>query len=146
MQLSPHFTMAELTNSPAATRLGIDNAPPSAVAGNLARVAATLEQIRALVGGPITVSSGYRSPALNKAVGGAANSAHVLGLAADITAPGMTARALALLIRDSGIALDQCILEFERWVHIGLSASAYRREFLTAKIENGSTRYLNGIV
>lgn len=144
MQLSPHFTLAELTDSPAATRLGINNVPPPAVAGNLARIAATLEHIRALVGGPITVSSGYRSPALNKAVGGAASSAHVQGLAADIAAPGMTARALALLIREGGVVLDQLIYE-GTWVHVGLSAGAPRKQVLTAHFAGGRASYTAGI-
>lgn len=145
MQLTEHFSLAELTASQVATRKGIDNAPPPAVAANLARVAATLEQIRALVCGPITVSSGYRSPALNRAVGGAANSAHVLGLAADINALGLSARALALLIREGGILFDQLIYE-GTWVHIGLAAGAQRNQVLTAQFSGGRATYLQGIV
>ncbi len=145
MNLTQHFTLAELIDSPTAIRKGIDNTPPTEVVANLARVAATLEQIRALVGGPITVSSGYRCAALNHAVGGAANSAHVDGLAADINAPGMTPRALAVLIRDAGVALDQIIFE-GNWVHVGLSAGAPRGQVLTANFSGGHVTYTKGII
>ena len=144
MQLSKNFSLAELVASQVATRKGIDNTPAPAIVANLTRLAALLEQVRALVGGPITISSGYRSPALNKAVGGAANSAHVLGLAADISTTKLTPKALALLIRQSDIAFDQLIYE-GTWVHIALSASAPRRQVLTAKFAGGGVSYAAGI-
>jgi zinc D-Ala-D-Ala carboxypeptidase len=145
VNLSPHFSLAELVASQVATRKGIDNAPAAAIVANLTRLAALLEQVRALVGAPITISSGYRSPALNKAVGGAANSAHVLGLAADIRTSKLAPRALALLIRQSDIAFDQLIYE-GTWVHIGLSTGAPRRQVLTAKFAGGGVSYVAGIV
>jgi len=144
MNLSPHFTLAEFVESQTATRKGIDNTPTPSVITSLARVAAVLEQVRALVGGPITVSSGYRCAALNKAVGGAANSAHLLGLAADITAPGMTPQALAKMIQRAGIAYDQLIYE-GTWVHIGLASGAPRRQVLTATFVGGKASYAVGI-
>lgn len=145
MNLSPHFSLAELVASQVATRKGIDNTPAPAIVANLTRLAALLEQVRALVGAPIAISSGYRSPALNKAVGGAANSAHVLGLAADISTAKLAPKVLALLIRQSDIAFDQLIYE-GTWVHIGLSAGAPRRQVLTAKFAGGSVSYVTGIV
>ncbi|MDN2675632.1 D-Ala-D-Ala carboxypeptidase family metallohydrolase [Janthinobacterium sp. SUN033] len=145
MNLSPHFSLAELVASQVATRKGIDNAPSPAIIANLTRLAALLEQVRALVGAPIAISSGYRSPALNKAVGGTGNSAHVLGLAADISTAKLVPKALALLIRQSDIAFDQLIYE-GTWVHIGLSAGAPRRQVLTAKFAGGSVSYVTGIV
>lgn len=145
MNLSPHFSLAELTGSQVATRQGIDNTPVPAIIANLTRLAMVLEQVRALVGAPITISSGYRSPTLNKAVGGASNSAHVLGLAADISTNKLAPKALAMLIRQSGILFDQLIYE-GTWVHIGLSAGAPRRQVLTAKFAGGSVSYVTGIV
>lgn len=145
MQLSENFSLAELVASQVATRKGIVNAPAPAIVANLTHLAALLEQVRALVGAPIAISSGYRSPALNKAVGGAANSAHVLGLAADISTTKLTPKALALLIRQSNIAFDQLIYE-GTWVHIALSASAPRRQVLTAKFAGGGVSYVAGIV
>ena len=145
MNLSPHFSLAELVSSQVATRKGIDNTPAPAIVANLTRLAALLEQVRALVGAPIAISSGYRSPALNRAVGGAASSAHVLGLAADISTAKLAPKALALLIRQSDIAFDQLIYE-GTWVHIGLSTGALRRQVLTAKFAGGGVSYVAGIV
>ena len=145
MNLSPHFSLVELVASQVATRKGIDNTPAPAIVANLTRLAALLEQVRALVDAPITISSGYRSPALNRAVGGAANSAHALGLAADISTTKLAPKALALLIRQSDIAFDQLIYE-GTWVHIALSAGAPRRQVLTAKFASGGVSYVAGIV
>jgi hypothetical protein len=144
MNLSEHFTIEELVASQLAARLRLDNRPGPDVLANLRRVAAVLEQVRALVGGPVLVSSGYRSPAVNAAVGGAKSSAHLLGLAADINVPGMAPRALAKLIRDSDIQFDQLIYE-GTWVHIGLSASVPRREVLTATFAPGGVVYSQGL-
>ena len=78
-------------------------------------------------------------------MGGAANSAHVLGLAADISTTKLTSKALAMLIRQSDIAFDQLIYE-GNWVHIALSAGAPRRQVLTAKFAGGGVSYVAGIV
>lgn len=145
MQLSKNFSLAELVASQIATRKGIDNTPAPAIVANLTRLATLLEQVRAVVGAPIAISSGYRSPALNKALSGAANSAHVLGLAADISTAKLAPKALALLIRQSGIIFDQLIYE-GTWVHIGLSVGAPRRQVLTAKFAGGGASYVAGIV
>jgi hypothetical protein len=144
VNLTDHFTLEELVASQLAARRRLDNRPGPAELANLRRVAALLEQIRALVGGPLTVSSGYRSPAVNAAVGGARNSAHLQGLAADITAPGIAPKALAALVRDSDIQFDQLIYE-GTWVHVGLSAGALRREVLTATFAPGGVVYSQGI-
>ena len=145
MQLSKNFSLAELVASQVATRKGIDNTPAPAIVANLTRLAVLLEQVRALVGAPIAISSGYRSPALNKAVGGAGNSAHVQGLAADISTAKLAPKALAMLIRQSGLVFDQLIYE-GTWVHIGLSTGAPRRQVLTAKFAGGGIIYVAGIV
>ena len=85
---------------------------------------------------------------MNAAIGGARNSAHVQGLAADINVPGYAPKALANLIKDSGIKFDQLILEFPNangWVHIGLSIKPLRRQILTASHINGKTVYTEGL-
>lgn len=146
MQLSEHFTLAEMCNSQAAIRNRLDNRPGDVEIENLKRVAATLEQVRELVGKPINVSSGYRSPAVNRAVGGSSASAHMRGLAADITVSGMTAKNLATLISMSKIEFDQLILEGGSWVHIGLSENKPRQQLLTATFNHGSATYSPGIV
>lgn len=145
MKLTPHFMLAELCQSQAATRQRLDNRPGPAEVVNLRRVAETLEQVRALVDRPVNVSSGYRAPAVNKAVGGSRNSAHIRGLAADITVPGMTAKELAQRIRDSDIEFDQLIHE-GTWVHIGLADGKQRHQVLTALFSGNGVTYSQGIV
>lgn len=142
-QLSPHFTLAELTASDTAARRGIDNTPTPAIYASLKRTAEALETIRALGGKPIIVTSGYRSPALNAAVGGAGNSAHLTGLAADINRSGSTPYDFGLAIINSGLEFDQIIHEYGRWVHIGLAAAGQkpRRQLLTIRTGTG---YLPG--
>lgn len=142
MNLSKHFTLSEMTLSRTASRLGIDNTPNEEALLNLKRLCATLEQVRSLVGRPIMVSSGYRSPSLNRAVGGSSKSAHRLGLAADISVAGMAPMELACLIAQSTLAFDQLILEFDSWVHLGLSTSGERRQILTIRKGTG---YLPGL-
>lgn len=145
MNLTPHFTLAELTASDTAMAKKIDNTAPPDVVKNLKRVAEMLEQVRTRVGAPIRVSSGYRAPALNKAVGGAANSMHALGLAADISTSALSPKALAWMIFQSEIVFDQLIYE-GTWVHIGLQNGKPRRQVLTAKFGPGGTTYVSGIV
>jgi len=126
MNLTDHFTLEELTHSQTAARLGLDNEPSPAVVDALTRTAHGLEMVRVLLQAPILVSSGYRSPLVNRAVGGAANSQHILGEAADFTAPGfgppeMIVRAIMRSTRP--IPYDQLIVEYGRWVHISFSRS-----------------------
>ena len=125
MQLTPHFTLAELTHSTTAKRLGLDNTPTDKVIQNLEATAVMLECIRAHLGGvPVIVTSGYRSPAVNSAVGGVTSSDHTTGQAADIVAPGygtplQIARALAPKV--SGLGIGQFIYERigkKAWVHV----------------------------
>lgn len=144
MQLTEHFTLAEMTFSQTAARKNIDNTPSPEVIAALKRTCALLEQVRTLVGAPIRVSSGYRSKALNKEIGGAASSKHVLGLAADITTAAMTPLALAKLISQSTLQFDQVIFE-GTWVHLGLSNDAPRRQILTARFGDGHTTYIEGL-
>ncbi|HYF44170.1 MAG TPA: D-Ala-D-Ala carboxypeptidase family metallohydrolase [Ramlibacter sp.] len=144
--LSPHFTLDEMVFSQTAAREGIDNAPPPQVIENLRRLCAVLEQVRATVGNlPVVVSSGYRSAALNKAVGGSATSAHMQGLAVDFTVPrfGSTlqvAQAIAL----SGLEFDQLIHEYGRWVHLGLPPAGVRGRAQALSIFK-ETGYLAGL-
>jgi hypothetical protein len=137
MNLTPHFTLGEMTVSETAARSGIDNTPDAAALKNLHRLAAFLEDVRELAGGPVLVSSGYRSLALNKVVGGSAGSAHMSGLAADFNIPGLAPYRLASLIAEAELAFDQLILEFDSWVHIGLATENPRRQVLTNRKGSG---------
>ena len=133
MQLTPHFSLDEMTHSQKAARMGLDNTPPPDVIKQLKRTAEGLELVRALVGHPIVVSSGYRSPSVNQAVGGKRSSQHILGRAADIIAPGFgSATTLMNAIVNSDIPCDQVILEFVTpsgggWVHISFDDNPRRQ-------------------
>lgn len=139
MNLSPHFTLAEMTVSQEAARRGLDNTPPPNIVEALRRTCLGLEAVRVRLGcAPIIVNSGYRSPAVNAAVGGSNNSQHMTGQAADIICPafgGPTEVAAAL--RDSGIEYDQLILEFNRWVHISFAPNPRRQALI---IDRAGTR------
>jgi len=144
LMLSQHFSLEEYTASQTAARLGLDNAPPPDIYENLTRHANVMERVRLLLGAkPILISSGYRSAAVNAAVGGASNSAHMTGLAADWTCPGFgepqkICRFLQDVIEDLGV--DQLINEFppNGWVHLGLSVGEPRHMALT--IDSAGTR------
>lgn len=118
--LTPHFSLAEFTLSQTALRLGIKNEPNSEQLANMIRTAETMEQVRSLLSAVINVSSGFRSPDLNKEIGGVPTSAHCDGRACDFTAHGWMNIAAARTIRDSSIKFDQLILEYG-WIHLGLA-------------------------
>lgn len=142
---SRYFSRAELTASDTATRRGIKNDPPADVLAKLQDTAERMDHVREVLGKPIIVSSGYRSPALNKVIGGSNTSHHTLGYAVDFTCPGFgTPLDVARHIRDAGIRFDQLIYEFGSWVHISF-APQMRRQLLTAKKINGKTVYEVGL-
>lgn len=147
IQLSPHFWLSELTESATATRLGIDNAPDPLVQANLFKLAALMEEVRKLLGGkPITVNSGYRSEALNRAVGGSRVSDHLRGEACDFTCPGYgTPLQISAAIAASGIKFGQLIFE-GTWVHISLpNRGIDNGQVLTAKFTAGKAVYTKGL-
>lgn len=123
MQLSNHFTLEEFTHSQTAARLGIGNQVPAQVMPALQRTAEGLEGVRMRLGNrPLVISSGYRSPALNTAIGSKPTSQHTTGKAVDFTCPSYgTPTAIMRKIIDSAIEFDQCILEFGAWVRISFS-------------------------
>ena len=128
MQLSEHFSLAEFTRSDAAERIGSDNQPTAKHLANLKRTAAGFEKVRALLGDtPLRITSGYRNPEVNEAVGGTATSAHPQGFAGDFRHGALTPLECARKIRDSDIKFDQLILETSRGVvHIGFGPGSRR--------------------
>lgn len=132
MNLSEHFTLEELTFSQTAARLGIANEPPPRIVENLTFLASRLEEVRALLKAPMVVSSGYRSPALNDAIGGSLTSQHRYGLAADFVAPRFGSPfEVASALAASSLDFDQLIHEYGRWVHISFVRREPRRQTLT---------------
>lgn len=124
MKLSPHFTLEELMSSNKARSLGIDNTPPQELMPRLVLLADMLERIRSTLGVPVIVSSGYRCPALNRAVGSSSTSDHPQGHAADFAAPAFgTPYQICLQLAPlvSVLSIGQLIHESvggKTWVHV----------------------------
>lgn len=136
MKLTDHFTLAEFTASDTAVRLKNANAPTAAHLKNLKRTAAGMEAVRKLLGGrAIRVTSAYRNPVVNRAVGGVANSDHALGWAVDFTCAGFgDPLAICRAVEASDLDYDQLIHERKPngdwWVHISFHPRM-RRQSLT---------------
>lgn len=143
-QLTEHFTLEEFTDSQTAARQGINNVPPanSQERKNIQRTAEVMEKVRTLLNHkPVLISSGYRSPQVNAAVGGSKTSAHMSGLAVDFSCPGFgTPKHICKHLHSHMVALgiDQLIHEYDTWVHLGLSAGDPRHMAMT--IDNNGTR------
>jgi len=135
VNLSEHFTLEEMLVSETAWRKGINNTPSDAVVANLTRLAESLEQVRAIFGKPMIITSGYRCPLLNEAIGGAKNSAHTRGLAADFIIPaiGNSYNIAYRITKYPDVRFDQLIYE-GTWVHFGLAEGGEepRDQLLTA--------------
>jgi putative chitinase len=110
VQLSEHFSLAEATASAKAREIGNANQPTPAHLVNLRATAAHMEVVRRILGGrPIRVTSWYRNPRVNHAVGGVPSSHHALGLAVDFRVDGMTGIEAARIIKASDLMFDQLI-------------------------------------
>lgn len=141
MQLSPHFSLAELTRSNTAARRGLDNTPSKVMTEVLRDTARRMEFVRSACGNrSITVFSGYRSPAVNKAVGGSATSSHKDGQAVDFIVSGLNIAETVAILRKAAIPFDQLIDEFGSWVHIGFGPRM-RGQVLKARTVDGKTTY-----
>jgi hypothetical protein len=145
MKVGNHFELSEFIVSQTAARHGLPNEPPvAAVKAIRALCANVLDPLREKLGSPVVISSGYRSPAVNAKVGGAASSQHCKGEAADIVCPGRTVKEVVALIRELGLPFDQLIDEFgdtaSGWTHISYGPRN-RREVLKARRRNGKVVY-----
>lgn len=156
--VTENFNYLELIHSNTAKARGIDNTPSDTIKNNLIEACTNLWQpVRDILGVAIKVNSGYRSPTLNKAIGGSSTSAHCYGYAIDFVAPQFgtatdIAKKLKLELERQGLAWDQLILEYpsspRAWIHLGWKnrAGQQRKQILTAvKNKNGKTVYLEGI-
>jgi hypothetical protein len=152
MKLSKYVSLAEVTRSDTAKRKGIDNSPTAEHLENLKVISEEVfDKVREYFGVPIFISSGYRSAALNKAIGGSATSDHNLGRALDLDQDGhgngvRNIDVLNYIINN--LEFDQVIAEFRRadgdfdWVHVGYRKGANRNQVLEAyRDANGKTKY-----
>ena len=137
-----YFTLAELCASETAKKKKIDNFPSFDVTGHLLELTeALLDPLRVAWGSGLRIESGYRCPTLNKAVGGAATSAHLTGYAADVKPTNGRINELITFTRQwlqtTGRRFDQLIDERGKdgghWLHIGLYGpnGVQRGQFLT---------------
>jgi hypothetical protein len=151
MKLSKYVSLAEVTRSDTAKRKGIDNSPTAEHLENLKVICEDVfDKVREHFGVPIFISSGYRSAALNKSIGGSATSDHNNGKALDLDQDGhgngVTNMDVFKYIKDN-LEFDQLIFEFGTdknpdWVHVGYRKGANRKQVLRAIKEGGKTKYV----
>lgn len=142
MKLTDHFDLDELTASQTADRLGLDNTPTPEVIANLTALCVhVLEPLREALG-QVLISSGYRSPAVNAAIGSGPTSQHVEGRAADLSVKGRSLDEVFnwLLAHEP---VDQVIREFPPggWVHVSHDPARHRRQGLMAIKVDGKVVY-----
>ena len=146
MRLSKNFVLSEVTRSNTAKRLGIDNTPKNNHLKSMQRIISELAQPLRDALGPIRITSGYRSPELNRAIGGSKKSQHSKAEAVDIqfwSEGQMKNQIIYDWVLKSGIEFDQMINEFDfAWIHISLKEKDNRKEVLEAyKDKEGDTAY-----
>ena len=144
MKLSKNFSLNEFISSETALRRGIDNTPSAEVLANLKALCENIMQpLRDWYGKPINITSGYRSPALNRAIKGAANSDHMKGQAVDFTLPKEDYPKVFEWLRNN-VNYTQIIDEFGfSWIHISYDAKNLKKQALKAVKQNGKTLYIN---
>ena len=146
MRLSKNFVLSEIIRSNTAKRLGISNEPTKEHLKNLQRIITSIIQPMRDDIGPIRISSGYRNPSLNRAIGGSISSQHCKGQALDLQfwdVGEMNNKTIYNWIIDSGLEFDQMINEFDySWIHLSLRKKDNRKQVLIAyKNEDGDTKY-----
>ena len=153
MNLSKNFTLAEMTKSETALRLGIENEPNEQQLSALKLLCEkVLQPVRDHFGKGVKVNSALRTLPVNRAIGSGDNSDHVRGQAADIEIPGVANAELAEWIKDN-LEFRQLILEFytpgipdSGWVHVSYVPEDNKKQVLTATKRDGKTVYLPGLV
>ena len=136
-KLSPHFTLGEMTRSESHPE--VYNIPSHEAIANLKHLCQWLEVLRERSGGPVRINSGYRSPQLNRKIGGAASSNHISGCAADIRVTGFeqAIRYAAILLDyadESHQEFDELLVERNRygaiWLHFAVRFRENRHKVL----------------
>jgi zinc D-Ala-D-Ala carboxypeptidase len=146
MRLSKNFILSEITRSNTAKRLGIDNGPDKNHLRSIQRLITNLIQPMRDALGPIRISSGYRNPNVNRAIGGSTKSQHCKGEALDLQFwddGKISNKKLYDWVLSSNVEFDQMINEFDfAWIHISLKAKDNRKQVLEAyKDEDNDTKY-----
>jgi len=146
MRLSKNFVLSEITRSNTAKRLGISNEPTKEHLENIQRLISNLIQPMRDELGPIRITSGYRSKALNRTIGGSSKSQHCKAEALDLQfwiEGKMNNKAIYEWVLNSELEFDQMINEFDfAWIHISLKKKGNRKQVLEAyKDEDGDTKY-----
>jgi zinc D-Ala-D-Ala carboxypeptidase len=149
------FPLDSLTRSDVATRKGLDNTPDTTQTENLRALwLNVLEPLAACVGKPLRINSGFRSPEVNKEIGGAKNSQHMRGYAADIEVDGFDNKQLAALVLELKLPFDQLILEHHTpgiansgWVHVShVRDGVQRGSVLHSTFVKGKAAFGQGLV
>tara|TARA_B110000046_G_scaffold18559_1_gene17737 strand:+ start:494 stop:949 length:456 start_codon:yes stop_codon:yes gene_type:complete len=146
MRLSKNFVLSEITRSNTAKRLGIDNGPNKNHLRSIQRLITNLIQPMRDALGPIRISSGYRNPNVNRAIGGSTKSQHCKGEALDLQFwddGKISNKKLYDWVLSSNVEFDQMINEFDfAWIHISLKKEGNRNQVLEAyKDEDNDTKY-----
>jgi len=148
MQLTKNFSLIELTSSETAARKGLDNTPPHDVIVNLRELCANvLQPLRDQYGKSINITSGYRSPKVNKTIGGSTTSDHCFGNAADFTVDFTDYHKVFSILRT--LDFDQLIWEMgtdiaPQWIHVSFRGKGNNRKQVLKAFKNGlgQTKYL----
>ena len=146
MRLSKNFVLSEITRSNTAKRLGIDNGPDKNHLRSIQRLITNLIQPMRDALGPIRISSGYRNPNVNRAIGGSTKSQHCKGEALDLQFwkdGKICNKEIYDWVLSSNVEFDQMINEFDfAWIHISLKKEDNRKQVLEAyKDEDNDTKY-----
>ena len=146
MRLSKNFVLSEITRSNTAKRLGIDNGPDKNHLRSIQRLITNLIQPMRDALGPIRISSGYRNPNVNRAIGGSTKSQHCKGEALDLQFwkdGKICNKEIYDWVLSSDVEFDQMINEFDfAWIHISLKKEGNRNQVLEAyKDEDNDTKY-----
>ena len=146
MRLSKNFILSEITRSNTAKRLGIDNGPDKNHLRSIQRLITNLIQPMRDALGPIRISSGYRNPNVNRAIGGSTKSQHCKGEALDLQFwkdGKICNKEIYDWVLSSDVEFDQMINEFDfAWIHISLKKEDNRNQVLEAyKDEDNDTKY-----
>ena len=153
MYLTKNFALKEMTKSSTAERLGLTNTPTMEHVINLVNLCNHILQPLREEFGPIRINSGYRGPALNKAVGGSGTSQHCNGEAADFESSKVSNPDIAHWI-EANLDFDQLILEFydgkdpnSGWIHCSYKRDgSNRNKCMTALKRDGKVKYEQGLV